>query len=407
MLNSMPSAPTQRRVLPPNNRPHLRYIELVVAVIGALSALPGRVGSSSAGPYVVTQRRANGNEPFISSQKPPSVPGYSVFHFNLVPVFLTLPNGSPALLVRSVNGSSYQRWNGTSSTLLNPDRITLTTFVGSASDTDSVAVEPILSGNVVLEPDGSKAEACGVQDPRIVYNAADETYYMTYASFANPLPKDPKSNPRGILCGDAWVGLATSKTPDVAGSWSRHGYNCNNGTADNCGKSAAILVREHGLHYMFFGIPTISVSVSEDLLNWRLIKSDWVVPNATEQEMWVEAGSPPMKLDDGNYIMTYNIADSNLWWGIGYLILDKDDPTKILQRGTRLIWPSLPWELGNYSASSWEPYKNCIGAMNSLHALPKKNSFLGYYAAGDAVSGAAVIEVSEREEQAVESIVWV
>ena len=29
--------------------------------------------------------------------------------------------------------------------------------------------------------------------------------------------------------------------------------------------------------------------------------------------------------------MSYNIADGDLWWGIGYLILDKDDPTKILQ----------------------------------------------------------------------------
>jgi len=370
---------------------------LGMAMLTALFGHPGSVAGSSSGPYVVTQRRANGNKPIISSQIPSSEAGYSVFHFNLVPAFLTLPSGQPALLVRSVNGSTYQAWNGTSSTLLNPDRITLTTFIGSASDIDTVAVAPILSNSVVFEPEG-KAEACGVQDPRVVYNAQDETYYMTYASYGNPLPKHPKSNPRGILCGDPGTGLATSKTPEVASSWVRHGYNCNNGSADNCGKSAAILVREHGLHYMFYGIPTISVSVSEDLLNWRLIKTDWVVPNATEQEMWVEAGSPPMKLDDGNYIMTYNIADNSLWWGIGYLILDKDDPTKILQRGTRLIWPSLPWELGHTSSANWEPYKNCIGAMNSLHALPMKNSFLGYYVAGDAVSGAAVIEVTKVED---------
>jgi len=55
----------------------------------------------------------------------------------------------------------------------------------------------------------------------------------------------------------AGVGLATSKTPDVKESWVRHGYNCHNFTtkADNCGKSAAILIRETGLHYMFWGIP--------------------------------------------------------------------------------------------------------------------------------------------------------
>ena len=40
----------------------------------------------------------------------------------------------------------------------------------------------------------------------------------------------------------------------------------------------------------------------------------------------------------------YNIADGDLWWGIGYLILDKTDPTKIIQRGTRMLWPTEPWE---------------------------------------------------------------
>jgi len=46
-----------------------------------------------------------------------------------------------------------------------------------------------------------------------------------------------------------------------------------------------------------------------------------VVPDAKAQEMWVEAGSPPEKLSDGNYIMSYNIADGDLWWGIGYVII--------------------------------------------------------------------------------------
>jgi hypothetical protein len=41
------------------------------------------------------------------------------------------------------------------------------------------------------------------------------------------------------------------------------------------------------------------------------------VPDTKAQEMWVEAGSPPEQLSDGNYIMSYNIADGDLWWGIG------------------------------------------------------------------------------------------
>jgi predicted GH43/DUF377 family glycosyl hydrolase len=69
----------------------------------------------------------------------------------------------------------------------------------------SVQVEPILAESVLLEPvndtvypGASKAEACGLQDPRITYNPADMTYYMTFCVYSDPLPKDPKTNPLGI-----------------------------------------------------------------------------------------------------------------------------------------------------------------------------------------------------------------
>ena len=324
------------------------------------------------GPYNVTFIRANANQPFISSHFPPGQDGHSAFFFNLVPVYLQLPGGQDAVIVRSVNGTSWA--HGTTSTTLNPDKLTLTRFVSKdgAANMSAVQVNPIRADSVILEPTGP-AEACGVQDPRISYNPADRTYYMTYCTYGPPLPKDNKTNPEGIKCGGAGVGLATSKTPQVKDSWVRHGYNCNNGTQDNCGKSAAILIRETGPHYMFWGIPTIAVSISHDLLHWTLLNSSWVVPDgAGAQEMWVEAGSPPEMLSDGNYIMSYNIADGDLWWGIGYLILDKTDPTKILQRESRMLWPTFAWERADPDdpSTSWEAYKNCIGAMNSLHALP-------------------------------------
>ena len=69
---------------------------------------------------------------------------------------------------------------------------------------------------------------------------------------------------------------------------------------------------------MFWGIPTIAVSTSHDLLHWTIVDPAWVVPDGgAATEMWVEAGSPPEQLSDGNYIMSYNIADGDLWWGIG------------------------------------------------------------------------------------------
>ena len=44
------------------------------------------------------------------------------------------------------------------------------------------------------------------------------------------------------------------------------------------------------------------------------------------------------------------------WWGIGYLILDKDDPTRILQRESRVLWPTLGWERADPAdpQTAWE-----------------------------------------------------
>ena len=80
----------------------------------------------------------------------------------------------------------------------------------------------------------------------------------------------------------------------------------------------------------------------------------------------------------------------------GYLILDKDDPTKIVQRESRMLWPKYNWERANQSdpSTSWEYYRNCIGAMNSLHQLqPGVDEFVGFYVGGDSVAGAAKITV--------------
>ena len=134
------------------------------------------------GGYTVTFTRANQHEPIISSHFPAGSDGYSAFNFNLVPAFLKLPNGSDALIVRSVNGTSWDpAKNGTTSTLLNPDKLTLTTYVSSSSDMSSVKVEPIFAESVIMEPvndsvfpGASKAEACGIQDPRLVYNAVSK-----------------------------------------------------------------------------------------------------------------------------------------------------------------------------------------------------------------------------------------
>lgn len=59
---------------------------------------------------------------------------------------------------------------------------------------------------------------------------------------------------------------------------------------------------------------------------------------------------------------------SSLWWGIGYVILDGTEPTRVLQRQSKMVMPELEYEWANGTAS-WEPYKNCVGAMNLRQSL--------------------------------------
>lgn len=128
---------------------------------------------------------------------------------------------------------------------------------------------------------------------------------MTYCNFGDPAPIDPKTNPLGIFCTQAGTRIATSANPVDPSSWKRIGsYDC----GGECGKSAALLVRDSGKHYMFWGIPSINVAVSEDLVHWKTTQHDWLLPKQEWGEMWIEAGAPPRMLADGNYFFTYNIA---------------------------------------------------------------------------------------------------
>ena len=65
-------------------------------------------------------------------------------------------------------------------------------------------------------------------------------------------------------------------------------------------KSGALLIRETAPHYLISGAGQIHIAQSDNLLNWTLgplfiAKTLWGNPN-------VEAGPPPMRLADGNYV---------------------------------------------------------------------------------------------------------
>ena len=128
------------------------------------------------------------------------------------------------------------------------------------------------------------------------------------------------------------------------------------------------------------GAGEIFISNSSDLLRWELgepfiTQTSWGNPN-------VEAGPPPMRLADGNYVFFHNSwggegvpqpvrtqpppshgsgsavawwSDAGAAWRQGYqpawVVLDGADPRHILARAPAALWrpDAFPWMAGNTS----------------------------------------------------------
>ena len=217
------------------------------------------------------------------------------------------------------------------------------TFSELLSSDNSSAAEPkfapVTGASLVFGPHDD-FDLRGTEDPRVAYDPATALYYMFYTCWAK--------NGTGSLC------LATAKNPTKSqadgGGWVRHGapFSGNH-------KSGALLIRDAlsapgTPNYLISGAGKIHISNSTDLLKWDLgplfiTKTLWGNPN-------VEAGPPPMRLADGNFVFFHNS-----WGGKGepppgyqpaWVVLDGKDPNKILARAPEsLLTPTdRPWMQG-------------------------------------------------------------
>jgi predicted GH43/DUF377 family glycosyl hydrolase len=162
------------------------------------------------------------------------------------------------------------------------------TFAALKGSDDSTVNEPtfekIDNSSVVFGPHDN-SDLRGTEDPRIAYNPQDEVYYMMYTCWAK--------NGTGQLC------LATTKDPTSSSGWTRHGPAF---SGDH--KSGAILIRESGPHYLISGAGQIHISSTTDLTNFTL--GPKFITKTAFGNPKVEAGPPPMKMADGNYVFFYN-----------------------------------------------------------------------------------------------------
>ena len=247
-----------------------------------------------------------------------------------------------------------------------------TSRLGYAHSTDGIHFvrrsEPVLVPETDYEKDG------GVEDPRIVRIGI--TYFLTYTSYNKK---------------DAQLCLATSKDlihwerkgiimPAYKGRW-------------NMGwpKSGAILTqRIKGRYWMYFlgdsakDVHETGVAYSYDLIHWTEVFDQPLVrprPGYFDAKV-VEPGPPPIMTPQG-ILLIYNGADEKSVFATGWVLFDKNDPTKVIARSDTPIFTV---------KQEWEKVGQVPNVVFVEGAVQQGNRWLFYYGGADKFVGVALAE---------------
>jgi beta-1,2-mannosidase len=203
--------------------------------------------------------------------------------------------------------------------------------------------EPVLTGETPYESGG------GIEDPRVV--KIGDTFYLTYTGYNNHGGSGIHAD--GPTHGDAQLCLATSS--DLV-HWKRQGVilpayqgKWNVGWT----KSGAIVPEKlNGKYWMYYladsaSQPTqMSIAYSTDLVHWTDPLDHPVLssrPKMFDSQV-VEPGPAPFITDNGIFLI-YNGADDDNVYRTGWVLFDKNDPTKVLARAQEPIFePMHDWE---------------------------------------------------------------
>jgi predicted GH43/DUF377 family glycosyl hydrolase len=205
--------------------------------------------------------------------------------------------------------------------------------VGFASSQDGklfkVDSEPVFAAQEIYELGG------GVEDPRL--QKIDGKFYLTYTAYNGK---------------DAQLCLASS---DDLRSWHRLGIimPAYQGTWNKkWTKSGAIVpVRINNKYWMYYlgtvnDTDEMGLASSDDLIHWKDATEKPVLPKRDKMfdSRVVEPGPAPIITDRG-ILLIYNGADDKLVYRTGWVLFDKNDPTKVLARSSvPLFEPEQKWE---------------------------------------------------------------
>jgi predicted GH43/DUF377 family glycosyl hydrolase len=216
-------------------------------------------------------------------------------------------------------------------------------------------------------------ENWGIEDPRIA--KIDNTFYITYSSVSQN-----------------GVGVSLATTKDFK-KFNKLGMILPPTNKDTVIFPEKINNKFYLLHrpspFDNLGNSDIWLAESNDLLHWGNHKH---LCGSKEGNVWealkIGAGSTPIKIDEG-WLVFYHGVDKNERYCMGYLLLDKNNPSKILFRTKNPIMePTMNYEKSGFFSETIFP---CA-------TIPTMNKIIMYYGAADNSICRADIEINKLRE---------
>jgi beta-1,2-mannobiose phosphorylase / 1,2-beta-oligomannan phosphorylase len=218
----------------------------------------------------------------------------------------------------------------------------------------------------------------GIEDPRIT--KVDNKIFMTYVAFdgANPPRVALTSIPVDSFVNRDWEKWETPKLISAPGM---------------VNKSAVLFPEKiNGKYVMLHRVyPNILVDELDDL-NFdddKFLTGHYFIP--PRRKHWdskkVGAGAPPMKTKDGWLLIYQSVGHQDSGrYKIGAMILDKNNPSKVLYRTNNpILSPEEHYENGGFKS----------GVVYPCGAVIKDNKLLVYYGGGDTYVNAAETDLDK------------
>ena len=128
--------------------------------------------------------------------------------------------------------------------------------------------------------------------------------------------------------------------------------------------------------------PNICLAYSDDLMEWTDHKPLMTTRNGYWDCNRLGAGAPPIKTERG-WLEIYHGVDDDMHYHLGIVLLDLDDPSKVLARSSR---PLLSPE------KEYEKVGIVPNVVFSCGVVERDSEYLIYYGAADKVIAGCILE---------------